>query len=56
VAGTAALVLSANPQLLPAQVANQIVATAAPISGAVPCRVDAAAALGMPQATSESAN
>jgi subtilisin family serine protease len=50
VAGTAALVRSAHPDLSPAAVAERITATAAHIAGPVPRRVDAAAALGMPEA------
>jgi thermitase len=48
VAGTAALVRAANPDLSPADVAERITATAAAIAGPVPRRVDAAAALGCP--------
>jgi subtilisin family serine protease len=50
VAGTAALVRSANPELSPAAVVERITATAAEIAGPVPWRVDAAAALDLPAA------
>src|SRR6266545_697912 len=46
VAGTAALVRAANPELSPAAVVERITATAAEIAGPVPHRIDAAAALG----------
>jgi subtilisin family serine protease len=45
VAGTAALIRAAEPGLSPAEVARRITATAAPIDGPVPRRLDAAAAL-----------
>jgi subtilisin family serine protease len=48
VAGTAALVRSANPDLSPARVARRIIETAAWIRGPVPRRVDASVALGLP--------
>jgi subtilisin family serine protease len=47
-AGTAALVRASEPGLRPAQVVSRIVQTAAPIDSPVPRRVDAAAALGLP--------
>lgn len=47
-AGTAALVRAAYPNLTPAEVATRIISTAATITGPVPRRVDAAAALGLP--------
>jgi subtilisin family serine protease len=50
VAGTAALVRSANPRLSPEQVAQSIMTTAARIRSPVPRRLDAAAALGLPAA------
>ena len=46
-AGAAALVRAANPNLSPAEVAARMTATAAHIRGAVPRRLDAAAALGL---------
>ncbi len=50
VAGTAALVRAANPELSPAAVVERITATAAEIAGPVPHRIDAAAAVGLPAA------
>jgi subtilisin family serine protease len=47
VAGTAALVRAQAPYLTPAEVAWQITATAAPMGGDLPVRLDAAAALGL---------
>jgi subtilisin family serine protease len=49
-AGLAALVRAAQPNLTPAEVAQQIIATSALIGGAVPHRIDAAAAVGLPAA------
>jgi subtilisin family serine protease len=49
-AGTAALVRAAQPNLTPAEVVQQIMATSATIGGPVPYRIDAAAALGLPAA------
>ena len=50
-AGTAALVRAAYPALSPAEVADRLVSTAAPIDSPVPRRVDAAAAVGLPAAS-----
>jgi len=47
-AGVAALVRAAQPNLKPAEVAQQIIATSATIRGSVPHRIDAAAAVGLP--------
>jgi thermitase len=47
-AGVAALVRAAQPNLKPAEVAQQIIATSATIRGSVPHRIDAAAAIGLP--------
>jgi len=49
-AGTAALVRAAQPNLKPAEVAQQIIVTSATIRGSVPHRIDAAAAVGLPAA------
>jgi subtilisin family serine protease len=49
-AGTAALVRAAQPNLRPAQVAQQIIVTSATIHGSAPQRIDAAAAVGLPAA------
>jgi subtilisin family serine protease len=49
-AGTAALLRAAQPNLSAAQVAQQIIASSAAISGPVPRRIDAAAAVGVPPA------
>ena len=49
-AGSAALVRAAQPNLRPAEVAQQIVVTSATIRGSVPHRIDAAAAVGLPAA------
>jgi parallel beta-helix repeat protein len=51
VAGAAALVRAANPNLNAVQISDQIIATAATIDGPVPRRIDAAAALGLPLET-----
>ncbi len=50
VAGTAALVRAAQPNLKPAEVAQHIIVTSATIHGSVPHRIDAAAAVGLPAA------
>jgi subtilisin family serine protease len=47
-AGAAALVRSAFPRMRPSEVAQRIAAAATPIDGAVPRRLDAAAALEVP--------
>jgi subtilisin family serine protease len=51
-AGVAALIRAQNPQMPATDVTQRILATAVPISGPVPRRVDAAAALGVPVAGS----
>jgi len=50
VAGTAALVRSAHPELSAERVARRIIRTAAWVSSPVPRRLDAAAAVGLPAA------
>lgn|GEM_PF-4547002 len=48
VAGEAALVRAISPDLSAAEVADHVIATAAPIAGPVSRRIDAAAAVGLP--------